>query len=307
LASKQKKSHQKKGKKEFMIGGQAVMEGVMMRTKNEYSVAVRSSKGKIVVKREKFNSLTSKNKLLNLPLIRGMIMLYETTVLGIKALNYSVAVVEDDDAPKAKKEEESGWVKAGIALTFLISAAFAIGLFKFLPLLSATLFQNQFGGGNFTFNLIDGITKLVVLLGYLMLIGLMPDVKRLFQYHGAEHMAVACYEKGMPLTVQNVRKCKKEHPRCGTSFIIFVLVLSILFYMVIPMNTGFWEKLGLRLLLLPLIAGVSYELIRIAGKYDNWATHVLAYPGVIVQKITTRKPANNQKEVAIKSLTEVLK
>ena len=289
------------GKKtEIMIGGQAVIEGVMMRTRDDFSVAVRSGSKKIVIKKEKFVSATKKHRLLALPLVRGMVMLYETMVLGIKALNFSASV---DMTPKERKEE----LGKGFWITMAVSTIFALAIFKFLPLVIASLAQDYLGGSNLLFNAVDGISKFLILIGYLSLISLMPDVRRLFEYHGAEHMAVACYEKGKKLVPANVMKCRKEHSRCGTSFIMFVLVLSIIFYMFIPFSASFWQKLGLRLLFLPIIAGVSYELIRLAGKHDNWLMRAVVSPGILVQKITTRKPDKSQVEVAIKSLEAVLR
>jgi uncharacterized protein YqhQ len=298
---KNNSSSVKNKKPELMIGGQAVIEGVMMRTKDHYSVAVRAKKNKIIVKKEVFKSATKHNKFLALPFVRGMVMLYETMVLGIKVLNYSASIdlgIEEKDKKEFNK---------GIAFTFVIASLFALALFKFLPLGAAYLVQNSFGVSNFWFNVIDGIAKFTILIGYLGLISLMSDVKRLFQYHGAEHKAVACFERNKPLTVGNVQDCHKEHPRCGTSFIIFVLIISIILYMFIPLGTGFWAKLGLRLLMLPIIAGIAYELIRLAGKYDNWLIRIIVSPGILVQKITTREPDNKQVEVAIASLKEVLK
>jgi uncharacterized protein YqhQ len=290
----------KRNRPELMIGGQAVIEGVMMRTKNYYAVAVRNERGKIIVKRKKFISATAKSKIMGLPLIRGVALLYETLLLGIKVLNYS-ASVSIDATEKEKKNLDKG-----IIITLIISLVFAIGIFKLIPLLIAYLFKNMFGGGNITFNVIDGVAKFTLLITYMVLISLIPDVKRLFAYHGAEHKTVACYESGKDLTVKNVMKCRKEHPRCGTSFIIYVLVLSILFYMFIPINTGFWEKLALRIIFLPIIAGISYELIRLAGKYDNLLTRILVSPGMLVQKITTLEPDKKQAEVAIASLKAIL-
>ncbi|MBN2142766.1 DUF1385 domain-containing protein [Candidatus Woesearchaeota archaeon] len=281
---------------ELMIGGQAVIEGVMMRTKDRYAVAVRNQKGKIIVKKDKFHSVTANSKLWGLPFIRGMIMLFETLILGVKSLNFSASIDFENKIPSKKDLEK------GLIFTMIVSFVFAIALFKFLPLLVATFATRITGDNNILFNLVDGLTKLAILIAYLLAISLMPDVKRLFQYHGAEHKSVACYEAHKKLTVANVKHHKKEHPRCGTSFIIFVIVLSILFYIFIPMNTGFLGKLGLRVLLLPAIAGISYELIRLAGKYDNMITKTLVFPGLLVQRLTTKEPDGKQIEVAIESL-----
>jgi len=306
--------------KELMIGGQAVIEGVLMRSKEEYAVAVRTPDKKIIVKKEIFLSATSKNKFLGLPLVRGMIVLFETLVLGIKALNYSADQaqlgLEDDSSskkrtgkekPEQKKSDNNVISASQLFVVMLLSLAFTIVLFKLLPLMAATMINRLIGGNNVVFNLIDGIFKLVIFIGYLLIISLMSDVRRLFQYHGAEHKTVSCYEKKKPLTVANVRKESRVHPRCGTSFIILVLVLSIIFYLVIPMQTGFWLKLMIRIAFLPIIAGISYELIKFTGKHhDAVFNKILIWPSLFVQKLTTREPDDDQIEVAIKALKGVV-
>jgi uncharacterized protein YqhQ len=298
-----------KKKKELMIGGQAVIEGVMMRTREHYAVAVRKEDGSIITNRQVYGSKTAGNKFLGLPFVRGVVVLYETMILGIKALNYSAhaALISEKKKHATKNEFKEAGLDWEIIITLAISVVFALALFKLLPLLAASLYKRVFGGGNLAFNIIDGVAKFAILIGYLTLISLLPDVKRIFQYHGAEHMAVACYEKKKRLTIKNVMGCAKEHPRCGTSFIIYVLVLSIIFYMLIPLNTGFWEKFGVRILFLPIVAGASYELIRLAGRYNNPIIRALTLPGILVQKITTRAPDEKQVEVAIKSLNEAVK
>jgi uncharacterized protein YqhQ len=291
----------KKGKTELMIGGQAIIEGVMMRSKTHYSIAVREPNGKISVKKEKFLSITEKNKFFGLPIVRGIIALYETLILGTKALNYSAnkAIGESDEKQEIKTPE--------LIITFIISIALALALFKFLPLLAANFLNNSLKGGNLLFNIIDGITKIAILIGYLALIGLVKDVKILFQYHGAEHKAVACYEAGLELTPENAKKHSACHPRCGTSFILIVLFLSIIFYLTIPMNLNLWAKLGIRILFLPIIAGIAYEWIKFSGKHQkNIISRIIIKPGLLIQKLTTRKPTKKQLEVAIKALKAVL-
>ncbi|MBN1792927.1 DUF1385 domain-containing protein [Candidatus Woesearchaeota archaeon] len=286
----------KKNREDLMIGGQAVIEGVMMRTKDTYAVAVRNKRRGITVQKQKFHSATHKSSILRLPLLRGMVMLFETMILGIKALNFSASMEFENEIPSKKDLEK------GILLTMILSFIFAIALFKFLPLLVASLSTRIIGESNILFNVVDGVTKLAILIAYLLAISFMPDVKRLFQYHGAEHKSVACYEDKKKLTPENVKKYKKEHARCGTSFIMIVIFLSILIYLFIPMATGFWAKLGLRVLLLPVIAGTSYEVIHLSGKHDNWLTRSLVYPGILVQRLTTKEPDKKQIEVAIASL-----
>ncbi|MFC1648916.1 DUF1385 domain-containing protein [Nanoarchaeota archaeon] len=278
--------------KELHIGGQAVIEGVMMRSRDILSVAVRRPNKKIVVKKIKAVSLTKK-KPWGFPFVRGVIVLGETVYLGLKALSWSASQATDDD-----EQELSSWEIAG---TIVFSLVLALVLFKLLPLLIASLIPNA--ANNILFNLIDGIAKIAILVGYIWAISLMSDVKRLFQYHGAEHMAVNCYEEKKRLTIANVRKYPKEHFRCGTSFILIVLLLSILFYMFIPLSLSFWAKYAWRIALLPVIAGVSYEIIRLAGKSkDSKFIKIISYPGVLLQHITTREPDDEMIEVAIKSL-----
>ncbi|MFH0870676.1 MAG: DUF1385 domain-containing protein [archaeon] len=315
MASSMAMKKKRKKKTELMIGGQAVIEGVLMRSKEEYAVAVRRSDKKIIIKKERFISITSKSRLLGLPFIRGMIVLFETLILGIKALNYSAdqAQLEIEDKPSSKKKveqkkpDDKAFSAAQLFVVMLFSFGFTILLFKLLPLLAATLINKLIGGNNVVFNLIDGIFKLVIFIGYLLLISLMSDVRRLFQYHGAEHKTVSCYEKKKPLTVANIRKESRVHPRCGTSFIILVLVLSIIFYLVIPMQMGFWLKLLIRIAFLPIIAGISYELIKFSGKHhDSLFSRILIGPSLLVQKLTTREPDDDQIEVAVKALKGVI-
>jgi uncharacterized protein YqhQ len=308
------KKNQKNAKPELAIGGQAVIEGVLMRTNDKYAIAVRQPSGRIIVKKENYVSRTKKSKFLGLPLIRGVIMLGETLILGYKALTYSANQSLEDDkqdkknkgrANKDKQKQELGTPE--LVVTLIISIIFALGLFKFLPLLIATFFKNKVGGSNILFNIIDGAAKFAILVLYLVAISMMKDVKRLFQYHGAEHKSVHCYEENKKLTVENVKKESKAHARCGTTFILVVLFLSIIFYLFIPFNTNFWLKLLIRILFLPIIAGISYEWIKFSGKHtDNFFAKILIGPGLLVQNLTTREPDDKQIEVAIKSLKAVV-
>ncbi len=285
-------------KEQLSLGGQAVVEGVLMKTSNYYSVAVRLPSKQILVKRFKFGSWAKKGKFLGLPLVRGIVVLIETLVIGLQALSFS--------AGKAGGETEkaSNWELVG---TLLFSFIFVIALFKFLPLWLAGLFQRWTASNHLIFTITDGILKIVLFLIYLKGISRMKDVRRLFQYHGAEHMAVHCYEHKKALTVENVKHFPPEHPRCGTNFILLVFLVSIAIYLLIPGRLSMWGKLGWRVLLLPVIAGVSYEILRLGGKYGGkkgmgWLTA----PGLWLQKLTTRKPDNKQVEVAISSLKSVL-
>src|SRR3989338_8789567 len=235
------------------IGGQAVIEGVLMKNGSKVAIAVRTPEGKITIKKESHTSLTKKYKRLNLPFIRGPIILLETTILGIRALNHSANM-----ALEGEKEEKLG---AGTLIcTIIFSLIFALALFKLFPLGVAQILSNFYPTleNRYLFNLIEGGVKISLLIGYLFLISLMPDVRRTFQYHGAEHKVVNAYEKN---DLKNAKKYSRIHLRCGTSFILFVLAFSIIVYLFLPIDISFLNKYLLRLLLLPLIAGIGYEVI----------------------------------------------
>ncbi|MBW2991404.1 DUF1385 domain-containing protein [Candidatus Woesearchaeota archaeon] len=311
-----KKGRSKQKKPELMIGGQAVIEGVLMRTGDKYAVAVRKPDGKIILKKEKYISRTKKNKILGLPFIRGIIVLVETMVLGYRALTFAAnqqmeeiskkeKTKEKTKKKKQRKKQELGTLE--LVVTFVISILFALLLFKFIPLGIATLLKNKLAGSNILFNLIDGLTKFAILILYILAISLIKDVKILFQYHGAEHKTVYCYEHNKKLTLKNVKNYSTAHPRCGTTFLLLVILLSILFYLLIPLETNFWLKLLIRILFLPIIAGIAYEWIKLTGKHpDKPLTKILAAPGLLVQKLTTREPDDTQIEVAIKALKGVV-
>ena len=273
------------------IGGQALIEGVLMRNKEKICIAVRKDK-KIIVKKEKIRFKESK-----IPFFRGITNLISTMYVGMKALNYSASI------QIGKKEKEN---KVMSVITILIAVIFALFLFKFLPLLLTQLIDNKLNLSSASFNITDGIIKLVILVLYIYIISRMKDIKRVFQYHGAEHKAVNCYESKKSLTINNVKKFSTTHKRCGTTFIIFVIFTSIIVYVFIPKGYSFLLKLSLRILLLPLIASMSYELLKLSAKYDNIITKTITSPGLLIQKLTTNEPDNKQIEVAIKSLKGVI-
>lgn len=281
------------------IGGQAVVEGILMRSGTHYSIACRKPSGKIVSQTKKFKSITDKCKCFKWPFIRGIFVLVEAMILGVKALIYS------SNKQMQKSSDKMSWTE--LSLTLGLSVVFALGIFKFLPLLAANLFRNALGFGGITFNLVEGLVKFFIFLAYLLIISSMKDVRVMFQYHGAEHKAVNCQEAGKELTINNVKKYPKAQLRCGTSFLFMVILISILVYLVIPVSLGFWHKYLLRILLLPIISGVSYEAIKLSSKYPNWwLLHVLVSPGLLIQKITTKEPDKKQIEVAITALKNVL-
>jgi len=281
------------------IGGQALIEGVLMKSPTHIGIAVRNQNSEIIVRREPYKSLTKKYKVLSIPFIRGSIVLGETMISGLKALNYSSDIAMQKDG-----EEKSSFLS--LFCTMLLSIAVALLVFKLLPLgitqlvaNANALFENRF-----IFNLSEGVIKIGILIGYVYAISFIPDIRRVFQYHGAEHMVVNAHEHN---DLDNVRKYSTVHVRCGTSFILFVLGISILVYVFLPTEISFVSKYGLRILLLPLIAGIAYELIRISPKYEkNILFQIFISPGLLVQKITTKEPDEAQIEVAKAALKAAL-
>lgn len=287
------------------IGGQAVMEGIMMRNGSEYSVAVRKENGEIEVKKETYKGVGSKCKLFRLPFIRGIFSFVDSLVLGMKSLNYSASLFMEDG-----EEEEPGrfekWLqkkfgdkaeKVIMDLTMVISIILAMGIFMVFPTWVSTLMKPLLGNGIWM-ALFEGVLRIAIFIAYVGLISLMPDIKRTYMYHGAEHKCINCIEHGMPLTVENVMKSSKEHKRCGTSFLLIVMVISILFFLAIRPET-LWLRLVSRILLIPVIAGVSFEFLRLAGNSDNPVVNLLSKPGLMLQGLTTKEPDEKMAEVAI--------
>lgn len=272
------------------VGGQAVINGVMMLKDDKLAIAIRKD-NKIIVKKEKINLLGKKFK--KFYFVRGIFSLYDMLRLGIKSLNWSASQAEDNE-PTQKNN-------AFLTITiFILSIALALIIFKGLPLLVANFFIKK---SNILFNIIDGATKLFLFIAYVYLISFMKDVKTLFQYHGAEHKVVHCYEDKKPLTIQNAKKYPTYHPRCGTNFLTVVIITSIFFYSLIPFSTSLILKYLLRILFLPIIIGVSFEIIKFS---NNFNLGFLNYPGELVQRITSQEPSEKQLEVGITSLKSVL-
>ena len=284
----------------LLIGGQAVMEGVMMKSMNHVATAVRKPNGKIKVKHTKHSFLSVKYGLIKIPFVRGVFVLFETLILGLKELNWSTNEAFDEE-----HEKLTAWE---IGFTMAISILFALGLFKLLPLFLANVITKMNDGGNWMLNILDAVIKLTVFVVYLLLIGLMKDIRRLYGYHGAEHKAVNCYEAGRKLTPRNAQTFTRLQPRCGTTFVIYVLFLSIALYLFIPFGSSFLSKFLWRIVLLPVVAGIVYEWIRIAGKYyyKNAFVRWISAPGMAFQRITTREPALRMLEVSIAALDKVL-
>ena len=280
------------------IGGQAVIEGVMMRSGNVWTVAVRSPENEIVIKRENVRKLP---KQLKLPLLRGVVALVQSLSIGIKALLYSA---------EASGHEEEKPSSLSLFFTVFLAVIIGIGLFLLFPLYSTKLLgilYESINESSLVFNLVDGIIRVGVFLAYILLISLNKDIRRVFQYHGAEHKAVHAFEAGDELTPENADKYSTLHPRCGTSFLIIVMMLSIVVFSFIPKDWSFVNKFLSRLVLIPLIAGLSYEFIKFSSKkMNNRLVKLIAMPGLRLQKLTTGKPSFDQLEVAIRALREAI-
>ncbi|MBU4242439.1 MAG: DUF1385 domain-containing protein [Nanoarchaeota archaeon] len=280
------------------VGGQALIEGVMMQCNDKIVMAVREPSGKIVSKSKPFKSRTKRYPW-KLPIVRGSIALVEMLAIGIKALNWSASINIGEE------EKINTWQ---IVMTMVFAFGFALLLFKFLPLGFAQLLTHfDLFNNRYLFNLIEGLSKVFMVALYIYVIGFMKDVKRVFMYHGAEHKAVNCYEAGKELTVKNASKFSTVHKRCGSSFILLVLFISILVYILLPMEVSFWVKYGLRILLLPLIAGLAYEVLKLNAKRDNLLLKAFVRPGLWLQKLTTKEPNEKQLEVALFALKKCLK
>ncbi len=291
------------------IGGQAVMEGVMMKNQDRIAIAVRTPSGDIEVKKETFESLTKRNKFFGIPILRGMVIFIESLRIGMQALTYSSSFYEEEDVLPSKFETVFNRIfkeKADavmMVLTILFSILLTVGLFLFVPFVGANFFQ-KYIDSSIILAICEGALRLVLFIGYVLLISQMNDIKRVFMYHGAEHKTINCIENGHELTVENVRGQSKEHKRCGTSFIVYVLFFSIIFFTCIQVENLIMKML-LRLLLVPLIAGISYEFIRLAGRSNSIFMYILSRPGMWVQGLTTKEPDDDMIEVAIRSVEEV--
>ena len=299
----------KKIKKHYSgIGGQAVLEGVMMKNKEKYAVAVRKPSGEIAVEVENFQGMLHGSKILELPFIRGVFNFINSLVLGTKALNYSASFYEEDEENTAvdkalDKVSGGNGEKVMSVIVTIISIALAIGIFVVLPYFASKYFEG-FVRNHSLLLIIEGVIRIVLFLLYAAGISILSDIRRLYQYHGAEHKCINCIERGRELTVENVMKSSRFHKRCGTSFIFFVLIVSIILFFFINVDTV-WQRVCFRILLMPVVAGISYELIRLAGKYDNFFVNLLSAPGFLFQKITTKEPDEEMVEVAIASVNAV--
>lgn len=294
------------------IGGQAVIEGVMMQNQDVYAVAVRKPDGEIEVAKDTWQTFTKKHKALNIPFVRGIFNFIDSMRLGMKILSFSASFYEEEEGEGQKEAGKQGKEKTGtnekkeslvMGLAMVLAVVLALGIFFVLPMFLANLFRSHVES-RALMGLIEGLIRLAIFIGYVLLISFMKDIRRVFMYHGAEHKCINCVEHGLELNVENVRKSSKQHKRCGTSFLLFVVFVSILFSMVIQVDVV-WLKALLRILLIPVIAGISYEILKLAGRSDNWLVNLVSKPGLLLQRLTTREPEDDMIEVAICSVEEV--
>ena len=297
------------------IGGQAVMEGVMMKNQEKYAVAVRKPDHEIEVKVSEYKGIVKNKKIRNMPVLRGVFSFIESLALGMQVLTYSASFFEEEEEEKKEKaamseeqqrkkeSEEKKQEKAMMGGTVVLSVVLAVAIFMMLPYYVSSFFQKIITS-QWAVALLEGVIRLVIFVGYVALISLMKDIKRVYMYHGAEHKCINCIEHGLDLNVENVRKSSRFHKRCGTSFLLIVMLVSVLFFMFIRVDSPLL-RVVYRLVLIPVIAGVSYEFIRLAGRSDNVIVNLLSKPGMWLQRITTSEPDDEMIEVGIASVEAV--
>jgi uncharacterized protein YqhQ len=296
------------GGEETLVGGQAVLEGVMMRSPHAWAIACRKPSGEISTHSEPLERLSEKRKWMASPVVRGVVTLGHAMTLGFRALKFSANVALDELQPEPaadkKKLEVTGWMAT---VNIIISVGFFIFMYKFLPLVAATELKrvNPLFGQQIIFNLVDGVIRIALFLLFIWGVSLWSDIHRVYEYHGAEHKTVYAFENGDPLATASVQKYSTYHPRCGTSFLMTVMIISIVVYTLIPVTT-FWARFGIRIALLPVIAGVSYEIIRFAAKHRGSLFALMTAPGLWLQRITTQPPSDAQAECAIVALDHAM-
>lgn len=294
------------------IGGQAVLEGIMMKNKDKYAVAVRKPNNEIEVNIKEYKGITKGNKILNLPFIRGVFNFVDSMVLGISSLMFSAEFYEEEETEEVKKGDKIAdsvfkekAESAIMALTVVVAALLAVGLFVVLPSLASDFLKKRFHIVSYALvSLIEGLIRVALFVLYIFLISRMKDIQRTFMYHGAEHKCINCIEHGMELNVENVLKSSRLHKRCGTSFLFLVMAISIVFFILIPVQDPIM-KIVVRLVMIPVIAGVSYEVLRFAGRHDGKLVNIISAPGMALQKMTTKEPDADMAEVAIKAVEAV--
>jgi len=299
---------------QFHIGGQAVIEGVLIRAPERYSTAVRKPSGEIVVNSCQYVPLSKRKKLFNLPLIRGVLGLYEMLSIGVKSLNFSADLqMTEEEKKKAEKKSGQAARSLGFGLSFVLALGIALLVFFYFPLWLANALQLQ--KTTWQFNLLTGVVRVTLFLGYVWFLSFFRDLRRVFQYHGAEHMSIYAFEAGEELTLDNIRKYTTLHPRCGTSFIFLVAILAItiyslsdfIFYLSAGTAPSLTKRVVLHLILLPLVAGVAYEALKLSDKTKStFLTKIIIAPGLWLQKITTQRPSDDQIEVAVAAIEGAL-
>lgn len=293
------------------IGGQAVIEGIMMRNKDQYSIAVRKPDNEIEVTVRDCNQLQKKHPWLNYPIIRGVYSFVDSLVTGISTINYSASFYDDPAEQKSTKADEIGRAvfkdkleAVLMAFTVILSVVFAVGLFMLIPYFVSRLLT-PYVSSQFLLNFIEGLVRVVLFILYILAISQMKDIKRTFMYHGAEHKCINCVEHGLPLTVENVMVSSRQHKRCGTSFLFLVMLVSICLHFVFVLVPGYWVRLFGRLLMVPVVSGISFEIIQWAGRTDTKFADMMSKPGLAMQKLTTKEPTADMVEVAIKAVEAV--
>ena len=300
------------------IGGQAVMEGIMMRHKDKYSIAVRRPDNEIELKVEDYKCIFGNAKFLKYPLIRGVVSFVDSLVVGTKCLMYSAEIAGDEEdeedkqknaalseaelaAKKAKEDRQFKWL---LYVTVAISIVVSVAAFMLLPYALASLCK-KVGASEFAVTIVEAFVKLALFMGYMLLISRMKDIQRTFMYHGAEHKCINCVEHGLPLTVENVLASSRQHKRCGTSFLFLVMLISIFLHFIFVLIPFYWARLFGRLLMVPIVAGISFEIIQWAGRSDSKLADFFSKPGLAMQKLTTKEPTADMAEVAIKAVEAV--
>ena len=288
------------------VGGQAVIEGVMMKNGEEVCLAMRREDGRVDISKSKFVSVRKKHKWLNIPLLRGVIGFVESLILSFKTINKSTEVLEldEDKTEKDGKIKSSGGLSAILMIfSMIIGIGLAVLLFMWLPGTLTSLLERLTGELNIYLKAaIEGVLKIIIFIAYMLIVSLMKDIRRVFEYHGAEHKSIACFEAGMELTPENAKKCTRFHPRCGTSFMFVMLIIGIFSGMLIPVWDNMLLRAAIKLAILPLVVGIGYEFIMFAGKHDNLFTKIFSAPGLWMQRITTKEPDEKELAIAISAI-----
>lgn len=302
-------------KRAVNIGGEALIEGVMMRGPDDIAIAIRKPDGQIVVDKKPLKTLAKRNRIFKAPIIRGAVGIFESMVIGIKALMYSADFVEIEEGAEEKPSKFDMMLErifgeklkdVLVYFSLILGLIVGIGLFMLLPNYLAWLMHfDKNGQGRIFYNLFEGIIRIIIFLGYIILVSKMKDIQRVFEYHGAEHKTIHCYENDEELTVENVKKYSTKHPRCGTAFLFVVMIISIFVFSLVGIGS-LWYNILTRIILIPLVAGISYEIIKISGRSKSKIMRIFCAPGLALQSFTTKEPDDSQIEVAIESLKNVI-